>query len=177
MRVAMLAIVAVCGYQALPARSSVIIRQHQVGPVLIGASAQSIYAAFRGRSRLIDLALEGHLTPALELSFPEAFVDGGVVAELVPRDNDLVVWRIAVTNPNVRTEKGIGVGSSVAQLRSAYRTTGVGSGEGKVFVRVEELGASFQLDTSGPGGDTLWQIRDPQQVPGDVKIASVLLVR
>jgi hypothetical protein len=177
MRVAMLAIVAVCGYQALPAQSSVVIRQHQVGPVLIGASAQSIYAAFRGRSRLIDLGLEGHLTPALELSFAETFVDGGVVAELVPRDNDLVVWRIAVTNPNVRTDKGIGVGSSVAQLRSAYRTTGVGSGEGNVFVTVEELGASFQLDTSGPGGDTLWRIRDPRQVPGDVKIASVLLVR
>jgi hypothetical protein len=177
MRVVMLAMVALCGYQALPAQSSIIIRQHQVGPVLIGASAQSIYAAFRGRSRLIDLGLEGYLTPALELSFPETRVSGGVVAELVPRDNDLVVWRIAVTNPNLRTEKGIGVGSSIAQLRSAYRTTGIGSGEGRVFVMVEELAASFELDTSVPGGRTLWKIRDPQQVPGDVKIASVLLVR
>jgi hypothetical protein len=177
MRVVMLATVAVCGSQALPVQSSVIIRQHQVGPVLIGASAQSIYAAFRGRSRLIDLAVEGHLTPALELSFPETLVNGGVVAELVPRRNDLVVWRIAVTNPNVRTVKGLGVGSSVAQLRSAYRTTGVGSGEGRVFVMVEELGASFGLDTSGPGGEALWKIRDPQQLPGDVKIVSVLLIR
>src|SRR4051812_22455973 len=49
MRVMMLAIAAVCGYQALPAQSSVVIRRHQVGPVAIGASAQSIYAAFRGR--------------------------------------------------------------------------------------------------------------------------------
>ena len=78
MRVAMLAIVASSGYQALSAQTSVIIRHYQVGPVLIGASAQSIYAAFRGRSRLIDLALEGHLTPALELSFPETFMSGGV---------------------------------------------------------------------------------------------------
>src|SRR5258708_12709451 len=109
MRVAMLAIVAVCGDQALPAQSSVVIRQHQVGPVLIGASAQSIYAAFRGRSRLIDLGLEGHLTPALELSFAETFVDGGVVAELVPRDNDLVVWRIPLTTPNLRTATVTGV--------------------------------------------------------------------
>lgn len=177
MRVAILAIVAVCGSQALPVQSSVVIRQHQVGPVLIGASAQSIYAVFRGRSRLIDLALEGHLTPALELSFPETLVNGGVVAELVPRGNDLVVWRIAVTNPGVRTVKGLGVGSSVAQLRSAYHTTSVGSGEGRVFVMVDELSASFELDTSGPGGDALWKIRDPQQVPGDVKITSVLLIR
>ena len=175
MRVAMLALVAALGSQAVPGQSSVIIRQHQVGPVLIGAPAQSVYAAFRGRSRLVDLALEGHLTPALELSFPETHVSGGVVAELVPRDNDLVVWRIAVTNPHVRTEKGLGVGSSVAQLRSAYRATSVGSGEGRVFVVVEELAASFELDTSGPGGDALWKIRDPQRIPGDVKITSVLI--
>ena len=175
MRVAMLAMVAVCGAQALPVQSAVVIRQHQVGQVLIGAPAQSIYATFRGRSRLIDLALEGHLAPALELSFPETLVNAGVVAELVPRGSDLVVWRIAVTNPNVRTVKGLGVGSSVAQLRSAYRITGVGSGEGRVFVMVEELSASFELDTSGAGGDALWKIRDPQQVPGDVKITSVLI--
>ena len=41
---------------------------------------------------------------------------------------------------------------------------------------VDELAASFEL-TSGPGGDTLWKIGDPQQVPGDVKIASGLLIR
>ncbi len=165
------------GYHALSPQTSVVIRPHQVGPVSIGASAQSIYSAFRGRSRLIDLALEGHLSPALELSFPETQLSGGVIAELVPRDNDLVVWRISVTNPSVRTEKGIGVGSSVAQLRAAYRTTGVATGEGAVFVVVAELSGSFKLDTSGPGGNKLWQIRDPRQVPGDVKIVSVLLFR
>ena len=119
MRMAMLAIVAVCGDQAVPAQRSVVIRQHQVGPVLIGASAQSIYAAFRGRSRLIELGLEGYLTPALELSFPETLVDGGVVAELVPRDNDLVVSRIAVTNPNA-PKRGSG---SARRSRNCDRPT------------------------------------------------------
>ena len=42
MRVAMLAIVVLCGYQASPAQPSVIMRQRQVGPVVIGASAQSV---------------------------------------------------------------------------------------------------------------------------------------
>jgi hypothetical protein len=163
--------------QALAPQITVVIRQHQVGPVALGATAQSIYSAFRGRSRLIDLALEGHLSPALELSFPETQVSGGVIAELVPRNNELVVWRIAVTNPNVRTDKGIGVGSTVDQLRSSYRVTGVGSGEGAVFVMVAELSASFKLDTSRPGSDQLWRIRDPQRVPGAVRIVSVLLFR
>ena len=51
--------------------STIVIRKHQAGPVSLGASAQAIYAAFRGRSRFIDLALEGQLSPALELTFPE----------------------------------------------------------------------------------------------------------
>lgn len=144
-------------YQPLPAQGSVVIRKHEVGPVSIGTSAQAVYSMFRGRNRLVDLALEGHLTPALELSFPETRFNGGVVAELVPKGNGLVVWRIAVTNPNVRTEKGIGVGSSVGELRSHYAIAGVGSGEGRVFVRVDELSASFELDRSGAGGDRLWQ--------------------
>jgi hypothetical protein len=159
------------------AQGPVVIRKHAVGPVSIGSSAQVVYAEFRGRSRLVDLALEGHLSPALELTFPETGLDGGVVAELIPRENDLVVWRIAVTSPNVRTEKGIGVGSTVGELRSNYPITGVGSGEGRVFIRVDELSASFELDRSGAGGDRLWQIRDPRQVPGQTKIISVLLTR
>jgi hypothetical protein len=130
-------------YQPLSAQRSPVIRKHEVGPVSIGTSAQSVYSMFRGRSRLVDVALEGHLTPALELSFPEAAVDGGVLAELVPKENDLVVWRIAVTNPNVRTEKGIGIGSSVDELRSHYVITGVGSGEGGVFVTVDRAVGKF----------------------------------
>lgn len=163
--------------QPLSAQRSPVIRKHEVGPVSIGTSAHVIYSMFRGRSRLVDLALEGHLTPALELSFPETRADGGVIAELVPKANDLVVWRIAVTNPNVRTEKGIGVGSSVDELRSHYAITGIGSGEGRVFVRVDELAASFELDRSGAGGDRLWKIREPNQVPSRTKIISILLTR
>ena len=46
-----------------------VIRRHQVGPVAIGASAESIYEAFPAeRRRLVDLELEGFLTPALELT-------------------------------------------------------------------------------------------------------------
>lgn len=176
MRVAVTACLLACGLQSVTPQPSLTIRKHQVGPVAIGDSAQTLYARFRGSVRLIDLALEGHLSPALELTFPETRLDGGIVAELVPRDNDLVVWRIRVTNPLVRTEKGIGVGSSVAQLRSAYRLGRVASGEGRVFIVVAEVRASFELDRSGPGGDRLWRLQDAEQVPGDVKIVSVLVL-
>jgi hypothetical protein len=44
-----------------------VVERGRVGPVLIGAAAESIYSHFGDRARLIDLKLEGHLSPALEI--------------------------------------------------------------------------------------------------------------
>ena len=70
---------------------------------------------------------------------------------------------------------GVGVGSTVAELRAAYHLAWVASGEGSVYMRVEELRASFDLDRRGSGGPQLAVIRDPAAVPGSVKITGVLL--
>ena len=173
----MLAIVIAAG-QTAPAEPKALLIGHQsVGSVSIGDSAQAIYEAFRGRSRLIDLANEGQLSPALELTFPETQVKGGVVAELWPRNNHLLVHRISVTNPRFRTAKGIGPGSTVAQLRAAYELTGVAFGEGGPFVTAKDFSGSFELDASGPRLNQLQRIRDPKQLPGDVTIVRVLVTQ
>ena len=164
----------ILGLQAVASGGEPVIREGAVGPVTLGASADSVHRAFRGNSRLIDLALEGHLSPALELTLPGTENPGGVVAELVPRGDALIVWRIHVTNPSIKTDKGVGVGSTVRELRAAHRVDSIASGEG-LFLMVEELGASFELDLRGGEGETLWLLRDPQRVPGDVKIASILV--
>ena len=153
------------------------IERHGVGSVIIGANAQTIYEAFAGRRELVDLGYEGMLSPALLLRFPGLTQRDGVVAELVPGRGDLTVWRVEIRDPAFRTVKGIGVGSTVGELRSAYRLDSVLSGEGNVVIRVEELAASFNLAQPGPGGSELWRIRDPESVPDSVKIASVLLTR
>ena len=149
-----------------------------MGPVSIGANAYELYETFplEGR-KLIDLALEATLSPALALTVPGATVPEGVIAELAPQENELVVFRILISDPMFRTSKGIGVGSSVGDLRSAYTLNAVLTGEGGVYISVEELAASFALDQSGPGGSDLWRIRDPQRIPSDVKIAVVLLTQ
>lgn len=98
-----------------------------------------------------------------------------MIAEVGPANNQLVVTRIHVIDPGLRTRDGIGVGSTFGELRSRYRIDWVGSGEGSVIARVEELAISFQLDTSGP--TELWTIRDPAQVPAGVRIVSMMLTR
>jgi len=153
------------------------IERYRVGPVVIDAGAQEIYEAFAGRRELVDLGYEGMLSPALLLRFVGLKQRDGVVAELVPEQGHFTVWRIEIRDPAFRTMKGIGVGSTVAQLRSAYRMDSVLSGEGSVVIRVEELSASFKLDQTAPGGSALRRIRDPVQVPDSVKITSVLLTR
>ena len=161
-------------HQASPA-PRIVVERSRVGPVSIGATAAAVYRDFRDRARLVDLKLEGMLSPALELKLYGAQPIPSLIAEISALDNQLVVTRIVVVDPTLRTREGIGIGSTFGELRSKYTVDGVGSGEGSVFARVESLRISFQLDSSGP--TRLSSIRDPSRMPADVRIVSMLLTR
>jgi len=156
-------------------QETMIVERSRVGPVALGATAESIYREFGDRARLIDLKLEGMLSPALELKRFGSQPVASLIAEIGPVDNRLVVTRIHVLDPSLRTKDGIGVGSTYVELRSRYSIDWVGSGEGAFVARNEALGISFELDTSGP--KPLWSIRDPGDVPKDVRIVGMMLTR
>jgi len=152
-----------------------VVERGRVGPVAISAAAETVYREFRDRARLIDLKLEGHLSPALEIRWFGSQPGASLIAEILPSNNELVVSRIRVLDSRLRTKEGIGIGSTYGELRSRYSVDWVASGEGDFLARVEALGLSFTLDTSGlPAGRT---IRDPALVPGTVRIIAMLLTR
>lgn len=170
-----IAALAIAWQAAAPSQSTPVVERSRVGSVAIGATADSVYQEFRDRARLVDLKLEGHLSPALELRLGTLQVVPSIVAEISPVENRLVVTRIRVIDPSIRTRDGIGVGSTYGELRSKYRVDGVGSGEGSFIARVESLGISFELDSSG--STPLWRVRDPAAVPPGVRVVGMMLTK
>lgn len=162
--------------EAQQSANSFRIDNHRAGPVTVGMNAYDLYDMFSIEDKeLIDLHLEGSLSPALVLKVRAGEEAGEITAEIGAIANQLVVTRISISDPVFRTDKGIGVGSTVGDLRGAYDLSWVDVAEGGVYVGVDELGASFALDQSGPDGTELWRIRDAQKIPSDVKIAVILL--
>jgi len=159
----------------LPVQGVPVVERGKVGVVVIGAVAETIYNEFGDRARLIDLKLEGQLSPALEIKSLGAQAAVSLVAEIWPAGNKLVVTRIRVLDPRLRTKDGIGIGSTYGDLRSHYSVDWVGPGEGDFFARVEALGISFMLDMSAEQAAAT--MRNPMRVPADTRVVGMLLTR
>ena len=159
---------------ARAANSALLISKHSAGPIAIGMRAQTPVDKFsRQKVRLIDLMLEGDLTPALEIQLPGTTRRNAVVAELECR-NGLVVSRITVNDRALATARGIAVGMTVGRLRGAYGPGRLISGEGGVGIRIEELAATFGLSNDSLQ-DSWYHTTDSSVVPASVKISSILL--
>ena len=156
-------------------KETMVVERGRVGPIAIDSSAYAIYDKFQGRVQLVDLKLEGTLSPALEVKLFGSQLVPSVIAEIGPTKDGLVITRINVIDPTLRTKDGIGVGSTYGELRSRYSVDWIASGEGSVGARVEKLSMTFALDTSGPR--PLWAIRDPAQVPNEVRVTAIMLTR
>jgi hypothetical protein len=118
-------------------------------PVLleIGITVDDLYSKYdRKLTKLVDLYLEGTFSPALEIYLNESEKKApSLVAEIVWR-KDWVIWRINVYDERFKTDKGIGVGSTLDDIRKSYKVDWITFGEVGFFARVKEIGMSFALD-------------------------------
>ena len=107
---------------AQPATDTLLVREDRVGNVVVGMSIDSLYQTVdRSRTRLVDRLWEGLFDPVIEIRLRGSAGPPTMVAEVTMSRCGLVVGRVWVYDPQLRTASGLHVGSSLAEVRQRHR--------------------------------------------------------
>lgn len=123
---------------------------------------------------LVDLYLEGMFSPALAIYAEKGSRDKPSLVAEIGWQNNWVVSRLLVYDPKFKTRNGLGVGSTLAELRKTYRVKEIAQAEGDIFAVVEELKMSFSLDKQRLPKDYV-KTGDPRLIPATTRVKAVLL--
>ncbi len=140
----------------------------RAGTLEIGVPVDTVLRAFaRNRVRLVDLQLEGHFSPALEVDLGNSGPTPGLVAHISHFPcNEFAVSGISVYDPRFRTREGIGVGSTIGALRRAYDVR-PNREEGHSVI-VPSLKMTFAIDGTSFADSvrvtSVWMWADPNEV-------------
>jgi hypothetical protein len=136
----------------------------RAGNIEVGITVDQLFSRVgRENTKLLDLQLEGMFRPAIEVNVP-----GRSRALLAEIGEGFRISRLNVEDPRFKTAQGVGVGSTYAELRRAYRTQAPGHGEGDVYVPVPELQMSFCFGSDYYGRRL--------ELPDAAKVTAVLLL-
>lgn len=153
-----------------------LLSKHKAGSIEVGMPIGALYAVYdRELTRLIDLYLEGMFSPALEIYLkgkgkkkkPSMIVEIGC-------GEDWIITRINVYDKKFKTSKGIGVGSTLGDIRKSYKVDSIGFGEGPLFVLVEEMEMSFALNIVKVP-PKWYKTKDQNLIPDNAKVGYVVV--
>lgn len=89
------------------------------------------------------ISLEGDDYPIFNV-----YQNSELIYVVEPDEKGEKVWRIWLYGQKFKTELGIGVGNTLADLKNKYTIDDIIAAEGSVFVLVKEIEVSFELDGS-----------------------------
>jgi len=141
------------------------------GPIRNGMTIDELYSAVgRGNTKLREKYPEGMPSTFVEIYLMQS---AGSEPSLEAELQDDSVYRFTVFDSRFMTDKGIGVGSTLGEIRQAYKVDWISFEEGSLFARSDQVGMSFVLDRKNlPAG---WQ-RNLQLIPDSAKVTSILVV-
>jgi len=145
------------------------IAPERAGKLQMGMSVNQVYDLYEDRTRLVDLWLEGEFAPALEIRTGKD-KSHLVIASL---SDGWTVCGIEVKDPRFRTAHGIGVGSSLGDVRRHFSISSVGWDEGELNAISRQGKMTFKLD-----GRECMEIMvedDRHSYPDTTRVSSVFL--
>lgn len=156
--------------QTAPQTTEFLVESGKAGPFELGATVEEIYNLIgRDHVRLVDLFAEGMFTPALEIQAPGANGRPAIVAHIREWPcAQFSVWGILIRDERFRTRDGIGIGSTLSDVRRHYRVKMM-SGEGSEIAFAASVNLSFVLDAVRTPTDlskvkSVWIPPQPQEV-------------
>jgi hypothetical protein len=150
--------------------------RYRVGPGQVGAIKTGMPTADlkqvipASQLRETSIHQEGQAYKAYEVNLH----GGGVLVEEICAPA-CRVWRIQVRNPAYRTAEGLGVGSSLGEVKEHYPISFLGSGETEIVAVSNQKKITFMLDVSHlPPQQVPWL--NLQNTPDSVKVLGMLIL-
>lgn len=149
------------------------LRPGQAGAVQVGMNIAEVKRQY-GETKLRETTLqqEGTDTKAYEVLGERRRTD--LVVEQQCKGTTCKVYRITVMNPAFKTESGLGIGSTMADLKKNLSISSIGVGEGKLVAISENARMSFVLETATIPSSK-WANLKVNDVPESTPVTSILL--
>jgi len=160
------------------AQDEFLLAKHRAGAVVIGMTIDDLHAMHKTSStKLVARYPEGMFTPLLEV-YLEGDTNKSIPSLVIgiDKNSDWIVGNIKVNDARFRTDKGVGVGSTLGAIRKAYAVKWIGFGEGPLCANVEDINMTFELDITNPPNEW-YKTRDQRLIPDSAKVVSVILYR
>jgi hypothetical protein len=147
----------------------------KAGRIEIGMAVDKIYSVYtREATKLVDLALEGFFTPALEITLPGHVGEKPSITAEIGWSQAWTFSRITVYDSRFRTASGIGAGSSLGEIRRNHKVDWIEFGEGPMVARVDSLGMGFLLEVQAVP-QAWYEKRDMKWIPDSAKVTGILV--
>ncbi|RDC65108.1 hypothetical protein [Adhaeribacter pallidiroseus] len=124
------------------------ISKSQIGPIQIGMAVNAMRKRVPAEFiKEIPITREGRGNRAYEIRQSPGEQKAGLLIEETCEPT-CQVWRVHVQNPAYKTKEGLGVGSTLGEVKKHYKISYLGAGETEIVAVSDDAKLTFMLDVS-----------------------------